>query len=657
MKRKNILAAFAFTAAALLFYGKSIPPASAAVYSESTVQNETAVSIRPIPSYNLSNYLKDNSFLTATDNGFMRVFYDGEKIVIEYYNDNFDVTFQKTLDMELDTWGGFYKGSHAYYIIEGKNNLEEDDTAEVFRVIQYDTDWNRLGAANISGDGNMFGAQVRYPFDYGCVNAAEYNGMLYIVTGHEGYVDDRYGQGHQGFLMLSVDESTMEGKIVDADLWHSFAQYIDNDNSDLYVLEQSEGSRYTKLSKYNANALEYDDSVSIPILQYGGVSDSAWSIPCYASVDGMALSSENVLCLGTSIDQAEYDNYSSDTAYNIYLTITPMTEFSEESTTVKWLTDYQSGKRFVGTNIIKINDDRFLISWGEMNTSDEDLIPTDMNDPLTENNLHYIFIDGAGNPLSEEFIANAAFSDCKPVLKGSQIAYYASDDNVIDFYTIDVNTGDFQKRVYRIIGENADWSFENGTLTISGTGEISPNTGSNSPWASIKDQVEKIIIEQGITAIPDEAFRYFPNLKEVLIEDGLATIGKEAFAFCENLEVVTVPASVTEIGEDAFWSGYSWVGSGGHVVHTALYAPSGSYAETYAAENDIQFVAIASVNETGDVNLDGSVTIADTVLLQRYLIAQTDLDEAQFLTADLNLDQKVNAFDLVMLRQITLSLS
>ena len=35
----------------------------------------------------------------------------------------------------------------------------------------------------------------------------ETNGTLYIVTGHEGYVDKSVGQGHQGFLMIAVDQA------------------------------------------------------------------------------------------------------------------------------------------------------------------------------------------------------------------------------------------------------------------------------------------------------------------------------------------------------------------------------------------------------------------------------------------------------------------
>lgn len=81
----------------------------------------------------------------------------------------------------------------------------------------------------------------------------------------------------------------------------------------------------------------------------------------------MAVSSNHVLCLGTSIDQSKYDSASEDTAHNLYLTVTPMSNFSEDATTVKWLTSYSGGgKCFLGTKITRINDNRFMVSWEEV---------------------------------------------------------------------------------------------------------------------------------------------------------------------------------------------------------------------------------------------------------------------------------------------------
>lgn len=61
----------------------------------------------------------------------MRVFYDGKKIGIEYYDNHFNIQSRKSLDMELSIWGGFYAGSDAYYLVEGQDNADESDLAEV----------------------------------------------------------------------------------------------------------------------------------------------------------------------------------------------------------------------------------------------------------------------------------------------------------------------------------------------------------------------------------------------------------------------------------------------------------------------------------------------------------------------------------------------
>lgn len=572
---------------------------------------EAAESILPTAQDNLTVGLRRKSELVAVSNGYMRVFYDGKKVRIEYYDNDFNIQSKKSIDMELSIWGGFYAGSDAYYLVEGQNNTNESDTAEVIRVIKYDTDWNKIGTACITGNPELFGGEVRYPFDYGCVEMAEYNGTLYIVTGHEGYVDPEYNQGHQGFLMITVDEASMTGKIADSDLWHSFAQYIERKDSDLYVLEQSEGSRYTKLTKYNADNLE---KTSLPVLEYGGDRTSAWSIACYASVDGMALSSENILCLGTSIDQSKYDSVTTDTAHNIYLTVTPMSDFSENATTVKWITNYiDDGACFLGTKITKIDDNRFMISWEEYEKSQM----AGIDDGLSESILHYIFIDGNGNKVSEEFTAAAPISDCQPIVKDSKIVYYASNANMMNFYSIDAETGAFDKKAYRVAGENATWTLHNDVLTISGTGAISVDTEANyrSPvsstsswisysssdnaWKPIREKVKKIVIETGITSIPANAFEYFENLIEVNIEPGLESIGKEAFKSCGNLEKITIPSSVTSIGEDFLWTGSYWIHDESHVVYATIYAPKDSYAMKYAQEYNIE----CNVNDnTGDNN-------------------------------------------------------
>lgn len=564
---------------------------------------KAAATLQPTACDNRSVYLKRYSDLVSLDDGYMRVFNKEKKVYIEYYDNDFNIKSKKSIPLELDLWGGFYNGSDGYYLVEGQNNTGEDDAKEVIRVIRYGRNWNKTGTAHIIGiAGDDFG-QVRYPFDYGCVEMAEINGVLYIATGHQGYVDDSVGQGHQGLLVIAVKQSTMTGEIIENDLWHSLAQYVKAKDNSLYLLEQSEGSRATKLSRYDTVNDKWD---RIYVYQYGGSRDSVWALPCYASVDAMEVSDTSVLGLGTSIDQTKYDTArENNLPMNIYLTVTPLDDFTQEATKVISLTNYtESGKAFMGVKITKVNDNRFMVFWEEYNSEAEGSGTEE--DTLAGSTLHYVFIDGKGNRISQEYTTGAPISGCQPVVKGEKVVYYASNKNMVDFYSIDSNTGNTTKKMYHVAGDGIGWKFQNGVLTVYGNGAIfldpkdryrlpvASSGGGYSytqqgPWHAIQSKVKKVVICSGVTEIPERAFPYFTNLEEIEIEPGLKSIGKEAFYGCDDLEKLTIPASVTKIGEDITWTGYFWIGNYSHVMAGTIYAPYNSYAIQYAKKNALRY--------------------------------------------------------------------
>ena len=80
---------------------------------------EAAEGLVPTAANNLQIGLRRRSDLVATDSGYMRVFYRGKTVGIEYYDNSFNIRSKKTIPMELDMWGGFYAGKDAYYLVEG----------------------------------------------------------------------------------------------------------------------------------------------------------------------------------------------------------------------------------------------------------------------------------------------------------------------------------------------------------------------------------------------------------------------------------------------------------------------------------------------------------------------------------------------------------
>ncbi|MBQ7002654.1 MAG: cellulase family glycosylhydrolase [Oscillospiraceae bacterium] len=57
----------------------------------------------------------------------------------------------------------------------------------------------------------------------------------------------------------------------------------------------------------------------------------------------------------------------------------------------------------------------------------------------------------------------------------------------------------------------------------------------------------------------------------------------------------------------------------------------------------------------GDINGDGSVTVMDVVILQKYLLAMGTLTEAEAAASELTEDGKINGFDLAVLKRLVLA--
>ena len=84
------------------------------------------------------------------------------------------------------------------------------------------------------------------------------------------------------------------------------------------------------------------------------------------------------------------------------------------------------------------------------------------------------------------------------------------------------------------------------------------NTGQTiAPWYSEREKIKKIVIENGVTSIGQEAFTYCVSLTSITIPNSVTSIGKFAFKGCSELESITIPNSVTSIGEGVFFNCYA----------------------------------------------------------------------------------------------------
>lgn len=90
-----------------------------------------------------------------------------------------------------------------------------------------------------------------------------------------------------------------------------------------------------------------------------------------------------------------------------------------------------------------------------------------------------------------------------------------------------------------------------------------------------------IILGAGIKNIPSQAFQGCSSLESFILPYQVETIGDDAFKNCTKLKKITIPKATTSISDSAF----------SYPDKMTIYGVAGSYAEQYAKENDIAFVA------------------------------------------------------------------
>lgn len=103
-------------------------------------------------------------------------------------------------------------------------------------------------------------------------------------------------------------------------------------------------------------------------------------------------------------------------------------------------------------------------------------------------------------------------------------------------------------------GADLTWYYEDGTLTISGQGEMDDYTDGDAPWLEYKDSIEMLVFTGGVTSVGECAFLDYDNLKDVEFGSAMHTIGYRAFYDCDGLTTFTLPATFRKFGEECFMS-------------------------------------------------------------------------------------------------------
>ena len=348
----------------------------------------------------VKSYLYENAV-----GGVSRVEYYGNAVIVEDYDSSYRFLSRKEIHSELPIWGGFFAGATSNFLIFGKENPSQSNSAEVVRIVKYSKDWQRQGSYSLNG------ANTTVPFDAGSVRCTELNGDLYVRTCHEMYTSSD-GKNHQSNMTIVVHESDMSlkeahyavvGGRPDNYTSHSFNQFILTDSNGKVVMVDH-GDAYAR---------------AISIAQYGGGNSIILNIPGMTganatgtSVGGLAETSSGYVTAYT------YDGVGTGTGNsnrNVYLAYTSK-DGLKNSTPVQ-------------------------VTPGKGTYSNPVLAPTSLNGGYLLWNdasgaLCYTTYSVDGSVGSTQ-TASGLLSDCQPISHDGKMVWYTTNSSAPVFYTLD----------------------------------------------------------------------------------------------------------------------------------------------------------------------------------------------------------------------------
>lgn len=161
------------------------------------------------------------------------------------------------------------------------------------------------------------------------------------------------------------------------------------------------------------------------------------------------------------------------------------------------------------------------------------------------------------------------------------------------------------------------WTFSEGVLTVSGRGPMPNYSPGRTPWESKHKQIKKVIIEEGITSVGQNAFANCTILTEVSLPSSLRRLEQFAFGNCFALSEIILPEGLQYIGDSVFNSCHALkalhIPASVTEMHTRIFLTCNALMRFTVAEGNPSYSAV-----------DGVLFSRDGSVLYRYPQAKAD---------------------------------
>lgn len=398
------------------------------------------------------------SYLVEATNGYQRVECISKTLVVEDYNDAFQLTGTRTIPLELNNFVAFYEGSQHFFILFSGSNSGESDNVEVARIVKYTKDWERISSTSVKG--------VYTKGDIIQADMVENNGNLLVHTCRTQYKSTVDGLNHQSNISFTIDIASMSLlSAAPRHVSHSFDQQVATNNAGITVTsDHGDGHpRAIELNMWDDNMIDSFIEADAEVLKLVGETGQNAT---HAQVGGMEIGSSAVILAGASYPQITHGQG----VYNVFVTSTPLSNFSTEASSIQWLTNYVKGGDAYATNphLVKLSEDKFVVLWNEHGQ-----VKVGTTTDYQNRSLSWAIFNGSGKQVGATQTTQGDLSEVVPI--------YTNDGTLLWYVTGEKEAEPRGNYIYTVDSAPLFYSLnlETGTLTTS-RGSISDSSGGSS---------------------------------------------------------------------------------------------------------------------------------------------------------------------------------
>lgn len=348
-----------------------------------------------------------------------------EHINLETYASDFSHKASFAIAKELPLFGAFYAGNEYNYIAFGQENLLEDNSREVIRIVVYDKNFAKLREISVSN------CKTAIPFDASGCEISENENYLVLHTARSQYLDEQ-GYRPQTQLTVIVDKKTwtvtnMLGKFQYNHTSHALQEFVKIDGDKIITANYSDAA---PLRGAFLQELDFYGKVLYTQPMFN-VSGSLGANCTGAMIGGLEVSDSGYLVPISSIYQTVPTAFTNTTIEGI--------DRENRDVYVLWadkntrelrhtcLASYAwSGYTASVPYIVKLDDGNFMVLWQRFSDNEEE-----------SSTVCYAFTDGFGNQIGTTYTVTAQLSEsCRPVVSDGRVIWYVNTDTSREFYSL-----------------------------------------------------------------------------------------------------------------------------------------------------------------------------------------------------------------------------